>query len=177
MAPTIFPRSESGLTSADSDKYGPLGEIDAVTFHHSAGPRAPSKRSAQSLHAAYQRQHIAQGWGDIGYHFSIDDLGRVYKLRPVRYKGAHVGGWNTGNVGIMVHGNYDHDELKAAQRDTLEWLFEGGFAALFGEPEKDIAIARGHREWPNHNSNACPGAKLMRHLAWRRHVSFHKDNG
>jgi hypothetical protein len=176
MAPTIYPRSESGLVSASgTSKFGPLGEIDAVTIHHSAGPRAYSRERAQALHRAYQSQHINQGWGDIGYHFGMDDLGRFYRLRSTKWKGAHVGGWNTGNVGIMVHGNYEHDELHPAQRESIEWLFEGGFHALFGEGESGIALARGHREWPNHGSNACPGRNLMRHWGWRRSVSFHKD--
>lgn len=175
MAPTIYSRAEAGLQSANSDSFGPLGEISAVTIHHSAGPRATSKARCQQLNRAYQLQHINQGWGDIGYHFCMDDDGRFYKLRPVKFKGAHVGGWNTGNVGIMIHGNYEHDVLNAKQRESIEWLFEGGFHALTGESESGIALARGHREWPNHGSNACPGESLMRHWAWRRSVSFHKD--
>jgi hypothetical protein len=176
MAPTIYPRSESGLVHAPgTGMFGGLGEIDAVTIHHSAGPRAPTKARAQELHRAYQAQHIRQGWGDIGYHFGMDDAGRFYRLRSTSFKGAHVGGSNTGNVGIMVHGNYEHDELTVAQRESIEWLFEGGFYALFGEPERSIFLARGHREWPGHTSNACPGRNLFRHWSWRRSVSFHED--
>jgi hypothetical protein len=96
--PTIYARDESGLADngsalagglvVDTDNYGPLGEIDAITIHHSAGPRAPSKAKAQALHKAYQRLHIQEFGtgghrrGDIGYHFAMDDLGRFYRLRP-----------------------------------------------------------------------------------------------
>jgi N-acetylmuramoyl-L-alanine amidase len=168
--PTIYPRSESGLAAAGSNSFGPLGEIDAVTIHHSAGPRAPSKAQCQELNRAYQRQHINQGWGDIGYHFCLDDLGRYYTLRPVKWKGAHVGGWNTGNVGIMLHGNYQNglNEINAAQRESLRWLFRGGFLKLFGETEAGVHLVRGHQEWPNHHSNACPGHDIMRYLNWLR---------
>lgn len=153
---------------ASANDFGPLGEIFAITFHHSAGPRARTKQQAIELHRAYQLAHMNKGWGDIGYHWSMDNHGRFYRLRPVAYKGAHVGGHNTGNVGIMLHGNYVHDELSRDQRDSLRWLFQGGFLKLTGEPERGIALVRGHQEWPGHASNACPGEHLMRHVRYLR---------
>lgn len=164
----IYPRSQAGLREdVDSDCFGPLGRITAVTIHHSAGPKATSKARAQALHRAYQSQHIGQGWGDIGYHFGVDDHGRIYRLRPLGTKGAHVGSHNTGNVGIMFHGNFDLHRPTAAQRRTLKWLFQGGIYHLTGAHERDV-IVRGHWEWPGHNSNACPGRHMRRHLRWRR---------
>lgn len=173
MAPTIYDRDESGLRAADSDMFGPLGEIYAWTIHHSAGPRATSKARCQELNRQYQLQHISQGWGDIGYHFCVDDLGRVYKLRPVKWKGTHVGGWNTGNVGIMFHGNFVNAEPTDKMKETLEWLFKGGFNTLAGEREAGIKFVRGHREWDGHQSNACPGDELFASLVWRRDRDFH----
>lgn len=173
MAPTIYDRSESGLRFAsDTDMFGPLGEIQAITVHHSAGPRAPTKARCQELNRQYQLQHISQGWGDIGYHFSVDDLGRVYELRDVKWKGAHVGNWNTGNVGIMFHGNYEINELTTDQKDTIRWLFQGGLYRLTGEPEAGFKLARGHREWPGHNTNICPGKHLMASWNFRRNEDF-----
>lgn len=156
-----------------ADKFGPLGDIYAVTFHHSAGPRATSKAKAIELHKAYQRQHINQGYGDIGYHFALDDHGRFYKLRSLTVKGAHVGANNTGNVGIMVHGNYMDEKLTRAQKESLLWLFRGGFHKLLGERERDIALVRGHREWPGHTSNACPGDNLQGRVRILRNKEFH----
>lgn len=176
--PTIYPRSESGLVDhgdtttagrvVNSSNFGLLGDPDFVTIHHSAGPRAPDKRTAQRLHAQYQRLHMAEFGGDIGYHFSIDDLGRVYRLRPYKYKGAHVGGHNTQNVGIMVHGNYMFHKLTDDQNDTLRWLFRGGFVELFDEPEAGIHAVRTHREWSGHSTNLCPGENLQRHMNYLR---------
>lgn len=167
-APIIYPRSESGLSAdCDSYRFGELGPITAITIHHSAGPRATNKARAQELHRAFQRQHIAQGWGDIGYHFAVDDHGRIYRLRPLGAKGAHVGGHNTGNVGIMFHGNFELHRPTWQQRRTLKWLFRGGIYQLTGARERDV-IVRGHFEWPGHNSNLCPGLHMRRHLAWRR---------
>ena len=168
FAPTIYFRSDAGLKPAPGADWGPLGPIHSVTFHHSAGPRAKTKAQAQALHASYQAQHAEDYRGnDIGYHFSLDDLGRVYRLRPIDEKGTHVGGWNTGNVGIMLHGNYMNDRLNWRQRRTLRWLFRGGFQKL-GLPRADQLLIRGHQEWPSHNSNACPGTNLQRHVRYLR---------
>lgn len=175
-APIIYEtRKDAGLVApVDTDEFGPLGEIFAVTFHHSAGPRAKDKAAAQRLHKAFQLDHEGQDWGDIGYHFSMDDFGRIYTLRDVSLKGAHTGGHNTGNVGIMLHGNYDHDELNASQKETLLWLFRGGFYHLTGKTERGIALVRGHQEWPGPtNQTACPGTNLMRHIRYLRGAEFH----
>ncbi len=177
MAPTIYTTpADVGITlTSGADDFGPLGEISAVTIHHSAGPRATSKAKAQQLHRAYQAHHKANGWGDIGYHWSMDDLGRFYRLRPVAFKGAHTGGHNTGNVGVMLHGNYDHDKLTRAQKASIKWLFQGGLLVLTGERERDIVYVRGHQEWPGPtNATACPGRNLMGHLAWRRNRDFNR---
>lgn len=175
-APVIYREAaDVGIeVTAGADDFGLLGETYAFTFHHSAGPRAPSKARAQALHRAYQQAHIAKGYHDIGYHWSMDDLGRFYRLRPIEFKGAHTSLENTGNVGLVIHGNYDYDELLPAQIDSIRWLFRGGFLVLTGEREQDIALVRGHREWPGPlNRTACPGENLMRHLAWRRSEDFH----
>lgn len=170
--PIIYPRSESGLRQVSLGVYSKLGNIDAVTFHHSAGPRADSKARCQELNRQYQAFHQSKGWVDIGYHFCMDDHGRYYRLRPHTALGAHVGGWNTGNIGIMLHGTYTNGmhQINEAQRESFRWLFRGGFIQLFGEPERGIHRVRGHMEWPGHESNACPGHDIMRYLNWVKTV-------
>jgi hypothetical protein len=174
-APTIYRNAEDvGIDTRGLNNFGRLGEIFAVTIHHSAGPRATSKAKAQELHRAYHAQHKAQDWGGIGYHWSMDDRGRFYRLRPIEFKGAHTGGHNTGNVGVMVHGNYDRDRLTWKQRQSIKWLFRGGFLVLTGQPEAEIALVRGHQEWPGPtNATACPGKNLMASLTYRRNRDFH----
>lgn len=174
MATPVIYRSPQDVgikITAGADDFGMLGRPFAVTFHHSAGPRAPTKKRAQELHRAYQAQHVNQGYGDIGYHFSMDDYGRFYQLRPVRYKGAHTKKHNSGNIGIMVHGNYDRDGVNGAQRASLKWLFQGGFLILTGVPEDELRLVRGHDEWPD-NSTACPGKSLMWQLVKLRNTEF-----
>lgn len=165
--------ADTGYSPAPgADMWGAMPDVRAVTFHHSAGPRATSKDRAIALHKAYQRSHIDRGFGDIGYHFSLDDRGRFYVLRDVKLIGSHVGQNNTGNVGIMVHGNYMFDKLNDAQHNSLRWLFTGGFLKLIGEREEDITLVRGHKEWPGHTSNDCPGTDLMRRISYLRSEEF-----
>lgn len=175
MAPTIYDRSESGLVApggitggyrVDPYRFGALGDIEWLTIHHSAGPRARNKADCQALNRSYQRDHVAKGWGDCGYHWTMDDQGRFYELRPIDAKGAHVGGHNTGNAGLMLHGNYDVHELTEDQRASLKWLFRGGFARLLGETEAGLRNVYGHKDWDGHETNRCPGTNLARHLRW-----------
>ena len=175
MTPTIYTGFEdTGYKPAEgAGKWGKMPDIYAATFHHSAGPRATTKAKAIALHKAYQKSHIDRGFGDIGYHFSMDDLGRFYTLRSLDFIGAHVGEHNTGNVGIMLHGNYMHDTLTVKQEASLEWLFKGGFYVLLNERERDIALVRGHKEWSGHNSNDCPGRYLMPKIRELRNTEFH----
>lgn len=167
-------RANTGIGHADENRFGPLGPVTDFTIHHSAGPRARTKAQAQELHRRYQAQHIAQGWGSIAYHFSMDDKGRFYVLRDKRFKGAHVGRGNTGNLGLVVHGNYEHDELTAAQKESLLWLFRGGLFALTGVHEHEFKRLRGHTEWPSPGGDTeCPGIHLLGKIAQLRKTEFH----
>jgi hypothetical protein len=169
--PTIYQGAAAGITAKNANSFGSLGDVFALTFHHSAGPRAASLAKAQELHRSYQQQHIQQGWGDIGYHYAMDDIGRIYVLRNDLYKGAHTGGHNTGNIGFMIHGNYDYDNLTAGQKKSLRWLFRGGLLELTGHKEASFALVRGHQEWSGPtNRTACPGKNLMRHIRYLRNA-------
>lgn len=176
-APTIYRGlADTGIPYRSDDGWGQgyLGDIDWITFHHSAGPRAPTKARAVELNAVYDRYHAGKGWDGIGYHAAMDDLGRFYICRPRHLRGVHTGGHNTNNFGLMIHGNYDRDGLTWAQRRSIKWLFRGGLYVLTGEPERGFIAARGHQEWPGPtNATACPGRNVMRTLVYRRNKDFH----
>lgn len=173
MTPIIYPREESGLRPPGGIVkpwlFGELGEVQYVTFHHTAGPRAETKAEAQALNRQYQLAHINKGWGDYAYHLTVDDLGRGYECRPWKAKGAHTALHNSRNIGISFHGDYTWMGLTVEQREFMRWLFQGGFYYLFREPEDGIADVRGHKDWPD-NFTACPGTNLYRHLNWLKSV-------
>lgn len=167
--PTIFSRTEAGLMKSgtngvDSYRFGQLGPIQHFTFHHTDGARAKTNEQARSLNRGIQQYHMSKGWGDFAYHFSMDDHGRIYHGRPLSAKGSHVGGHNSNNVGFVIHGRYDTDQLTDNQNDTLRWLFRGGFYKLLGIPERRLDI-KTHGEW---GGTGCPGKNLQRHIRYLR---------
>ena len=94
-----------------------------MTFHHAAGFTATTREEGLAQVKAIQDLHQnVRGWSDIGYQFVIDRGGRLYQGRPFLDAstslgelprlalGAHVGGANTGNIGICLLGCYHPPE-------------------------------------------------------------------
>ena len=177
--PIIYNRDEAGFVrhggrigrfEVDTYKYGALGEPQWFTVHHAAGARADDKETAVALNRAYQEMHVTsptRQWGDIAYHFMMDDHGRYYRARYRDAKGAHVSEENSRNFGLMVHGNYDTHELTTAQKESLRWLYRGGLLVLTGEPEAGFKGIRTHGDWM---ATGCPGRNLQRYMDWLRAV-------
>lgn len=140
-----------------------------ITFHHAAGFGAYTLQEGLEQVKAIQTFHQeGRGWSDIGYQFVMDQSGRMYQGRPFLQgetlgsvpqlaMGAHVGGANTGNIGICALGCYHppegafcEDVLSEPARDSVAVMF-AFFSESYGVPLEDI---RGHRDFA---STACPG--------------------
>lgn len=167
--PRIVTAREIGL--AFQDVFGPLGPEKHVTVHHTAGPKDRDLEHAKSLCRQYHRDHKAKGWGGIGYHYCVTRAGHILGLRPTTLKGAHVGGHNTGNVGVMFHGTTG-DRLTQAQIDSFLWLLRNAHTSRMPTVHRTDRPLRKpycdrlqHNEWPGHTWNACAGTigdQLMR---------------
>lgn len=162
MAPRIITASSIGLTF--QNLFGPLGPERHVTGHYTAGPQDVDTDHAIELCRTYHREHKAKGWGGIGYHYCITRKGVIIALRPTVLKGAHVGGWNTGNIGIMMHGTTG-DRPTRAQAEALHWLLRNAHTRKLPKAHrtdrplfKPFCDRRGHNDWPGHESNSCPGS-------------------
>jgi hypothetical protein len=138
-----------------------MGPVERVTVHHSGGDSfwGSSRGDAAAEIRRIQRYHQnSKGWADIGYHYIIDRSGIVWQGRRLRYQGAHArGSANYGNVGIVVLGNYLHQELTPAQRQSLEQLVTKICDCFTIPPER----VHTHREIL-HGKTACPGPVLAR---------------
>lgn len=161
-APRIITAASIGI--GPSPIFGGLGTPYYVTGHYTAGPVDVSDTHAIALCQAYDRDHRANGWGGIGYHYSICRSGTIIGLRPIAQKGAHVGGYNTGNIGVMVHGTLG-DTPTTAQERSLRWLLDHAHTNRMPAAHRaPVALSklprRGHKEWPGHQSNSCPGSFL-----------------
>lgn len=128
--------------------------------HHTAGRRVQTLADGLAEMRFIQDFHQnGRGWQDIGYHFAVDDSGRVYAGVPPQFRGTHAGGNNTGNIGIVLMGNYDlSNEFPtspslASLADMWSWL-----AFTYGVNPDSLF---GHRDY---NETACPGANFYPQL-------------
>lgn len=153
-------RSRSDWTSEPSriDRLRRMAAYDRLTVHHSGGEqfRDRSEMAAVQRLQGMLAEHASRGYGDIGYHFVIDPVGRVWEGRPLAFEGAHVVGQNEANVGIVVLGDYDRQDLVVPQRESLR-LMIGCMRERYG-----IKLHRvyGHSDL---GASACPGKNLY---AW-----------
>jgi len=141
-----------------------------ITLHHTAGFSATTMEEGLEQVQRIQDFHQnGRGWSDIGYQFLMDQEGRLYQGRPFLNnqtaftdgpplaQGAHVGGHNTGNIGVSLMGCYHPpegsncvDRMTSAATDSLLVMF-AYLSERYGVVPDDIS---GHRDF---NSTACPG--------------------
>ena len=126
----------------------PLQQVlRTLVVHHSALPLTDGVREIQYKH---QKD---KGYADIGYHFVINAAGAMYEGRPLNVRGAHVGGFNTGSVGICLLGNFEEGQPTPAQLTSLEAL-AGALKTQF-----NITHLAGHRDFQP-TETVCPGKGL-----------------
>jgi len=97
--------------------------------------------------------HMRKEYGDIGYHFVIDYIGRVWECRSLTYEGAHVSGQNIQNIGIMLLGNFEEQYPSPSQVSSLFSLT----IALRQKYSIPIDSIYGHRDL---GQSICPGKHL-----------------
>lgn len=112
---------------ADGSPPSALGfhPVQLITVHHTASWSPHGDDGAVELIRAIYREHLAQEFGDIGYHLLIDPGGTVYEghysggtsfpiyqtfpgqtvAGPRAINGAHLYSYNAGNVGVALMGD------------------------------------------------------------------------
>jgi hypothetical protein len=124
-----------------------------ASIHHTSIRRVTTLQEGFNELRYIQDLHmIANGWKDIGYHYCIDDSGRIYEGADVRYLASHTDNNNSGNVGISFLGNFSTvpptQMMLQSCSDLLAYL-ETRF------PMKTDSIF-GHRDYDP--LTVCPGA-------------------
>ena len=134
-----------------------LGPVKFLTIHCAATPEGRHVTADQIT--AWDKVKF----GQTSYHWVVElDGKRVRTLRDDQ-KGAHVGGANSGNIGICYIGGVDKamnakDTRTDAQKASLLTLIRTYKARYPG-----ITI-RGHRDWPG-VKKACPSFSVADWLA------------
>ena len=155
--PTIISRQEWGAEGPkESYSYHPY--FDKLTLHHAACCSADDVEEGKSQVYWIQNFHQnGRGWNDIGYHFLVDRAGNIYQGRPETVIGAHVGGANTGNIGVCLLGCYHppesscNQEITAESRQAIVTLFSW-VSDTYGQ---NPTLLLGHRDY--FGSTSCPG--------------------
>lgn len=122
--------------------------IKYLTVHCAATPEGRDDKAD-----AIKKWDIAK-FGQASYHWVIELDGKMVRHLKDTERGAHVGGKNTGNIGICYVGGVDKnlqpkDTRTEAQKTSLRTLIR-----TYQERYPGIVI-RGHRDWPGVNK-ACP---------------------
>ncbi|MHC4909887.1 MAG: peptidoglycan recognition protein family protein [Planctomycetota bacterium] len=135
----------------------PMLPVRSITVHHCAGTPFTSSDRATTVARLekIRRYHRSdKGWGDIGYHFAIDRSGNVWECRPLQWQGAHVGGHNEGNIGVVVIGHFDEQRPSQAQVAGLHHHLK----AMMATHRIPVSRLKTHQEWA---ATACPGRNLQ----------------
>jgi N-acetyl-anhydromuramyl-L-alanine amidase AmpD len=122
--------------------------IKYLTIHCAATPEG------RDVKAATITQWDKDKFGQTSYHWVIELDGSMHRTLQDTQRGAHVGGNNTGNIGICYIGGVDKamkpkDTRTSAQKTSLRTLIR-----TYQERYPGIVI-RGHRDWPK-VQKACP---------------------
>ena len=161
------------------EAYYPL---QSITVHHTDTPNADPDPAA-TVRGIYEYHAITLDWGDIGYHFLIDEAGVIYEGRysgddliPAFDKNGnlvtafHTAGFNSGNLGIALIGNLvaqpPTDAAKASLTRLIKVItrFKGldpqakiTYTNPVNGVKKDNETVSGHRDWLQTD---CPGQTM-----------------
>ncbi|MGW4088105.1 peptidoglycan recognition protein family protein [Streptomyces sp. NPDC004822] len=151
----------------------------ALIVHHTVTSNDDPDPAA-TVRAIYALHATGNGWGDIGYHFLIDKQGRIYEGRwsgkdslPAHDErkrvvtGFHTAGFNSGNIGVSLLGDFTKGAPSPAMRRSLTELL-ASLSHLHGlDPREAITYRNpldgrsrraltvsGHQDW---TPTRCPG--------------------
>ena len=157
--PNIISREEWGAeNSKGAYSYHPY--FDKLTLHHAACCSAEDIEEGKNQVYWIQNFHQnGRGWNDIGYHFLIDRAGNIYQGRPETVLGAHVGGANTGNIGVCLLGCYHPPETSLACTQEITHESRQAIVKLFSWVSdtygQNPSLLLGHRDY--FGTTSCPG--------------------
>jgi hypothetical protein len=124
---TVIPRNQWTGFRPPAKEMNPLGDIRKITVHHTGNDpfSAQAVADVKEELRTVLRGEMAVGHDDIAYHYIIDPAGRVWAGRDLRWQGSHVRNWKgvdnrTGNIGVMLLGNFERQKPSQAQLVTLE---------------------------------------------------------
>lgn len=135
-------------------------KIRFLTIHCAATPEGRDNTADQV------RQWDIDRFGQPSYHFVVELDGDFFRHLKDNQIGAHVGGHNTGNIGICYVGGTESLSAGGRPKDTRTRAQKISLRTLvrtYSERYPGI-IVRGHNEWPG-VTKACPSFSVAAWLA------------
>ncbi len=141
--------------------------VKLLVVHHTAlKVTGDTRPGAERVRALYEYHANNRGWGDVGYHYLIDEDGVIYEGRTggEGVVGGHVYCGNVGTVGIALLGNFEEEQPTLSQIQSLQWMLDH-LAKTYGiDPAKNatyhgksVASILRHKDLI---STECPGYYL-----------------
>lgn len=102
-------------------------------------------------------------FGQTSYHWVVELDGSKHRTLPDATLGAHVGGHNTGNIGVCYVGGMDSQNK--APKDTRTLAQKQALREIVNDYKAQVPglIVRGHRDWPG-VKKACPSFDVSKDL-------------
>ena len=147
------------------------------------------------MRAIYRYHAVELGFGDIGYQLLVDANGCIYEGRhsgaddvpvyaartaptaptPLAVNAGHTVGYNAGNVGVALLGDFTGRQPTARARaglvsralaalariSGLDPLGSGLYVNPISGATRETAVISGHRDWL---ATECPGGRLYSQL-------------
>ncbi|MDP3541352.1 MAG: peptidoglycan recognition family protein [Elusimicrobiota bacterium] len=147
----------------NADAHTPM----RLTVHHSAGSPSHTDMNLLGQIGGWEKDHVGGGYGRMGYHWVINNLGTVVEGTGTELVGSHTRQNNTGNVGVCLAGNFDRqeptDKMLASLVGVLAYV-----GARYNMDTGSEDFVRGHEHYVR---KACPGNHVMNKLAHIRQKS------
>lgn len=156
--------------------------IDLLVVHHTAVKVTGDSRSGvERMRALYQYHAVNRGWGDVGYHYLIDEDGQIYegKAGGKYVVGGHAYCNNVNTLGIALLGNFEVEKPSQDQMKALQWLLDDladtydidldGNATYHGETYSSPILGHGDLL-----ATSCPGFYVRQTLT---QVRTNVENG
>lgn len=159
----VVSRAQWGAAPASSASHCRVSHSPThITIHHTGNTNDSRGDYYANMRGIQNYLMAVRGFCDTGYHFVVAPDGTIFQGTDERIRGEHVSYKNTNNVGISLMGNFDVQQVPAAQFNAAakitRWVAQTYGISL------DRQHVLGHKEWGT-DIKSCPGANLLPRLA------------
>ncbi len=96
----------------------PLANISDLVIHHTVSAGDIDTTIIAEFHV------LSRDWPGIGYHYVIDNAGRIEQVNHLETVSYHASGANSTSVGIALKGDFSDSPPPQSQLDAAEWLVD-----------------------------------------------------